>query len=82
MSVARFQQDAERCDRLAEIMLAPAQRDAYVELARMWRKLANETGAHHQRVAAWERRNGLNRHATAHASSGHDSDGESAALAR
>lgn len=82
MSAARFQQDAERCDRLAEIMLAPAQRDAYVELAKMWRKLANETGAHQQRVAAWERRNGLNRHATDRSPSTHEADGESAALAR
>jgi hypothetical protein len=82
MSADRFQQDAERCDRLAEIMLAPAQRDAYIELAKMWRKLANETGAHHQRVAAWERRNGLNRHAAGQAPPAHESDGESAALAR
>jgi hypothetical protein len=59
MSAARFQEDAERCDRLAAIMLAPAQRDAYVEMAKMWRKLANETGNHLQRVAAWERRNGF-----------------------
>ncbi len=59
MSAARFQEDAERCDRLAAIMLAPAQRDAYVEMARMWRKLGNDTDNHLQRVAAWERRNGL-----------------------
>lgn len=64
MSVTRFQEDAERCDRLAEIMLTPAQRDAYVEMAKMWRKLANETGNHLQRVAAWERRNGTRSAAT------------------
>jgi hypothetical protein len=65
MSAARFQEDAERCDRLAAIMLAPAQRDAYVELAKMWRKLANDTGAHVQRVAAWERRHAVDEVATA-----------------
>ena len=59
MSAARFQEDAERCDRLAAIMLTPAQREAYVEMARMWRKLANETVNHLQRVAAWERRHAL-----------------------
>jgi len=64
MSAARFQEDAERCDRLAAIMLAPAQRDAYVEMAKMWRKLANETGNHLQRVAAWERRNAVRPAAT------------------
>ena len=59
MSAARFEDEAQRCDRLAAIMLAPAQRDAYVEMSRMWRKLANETANHFRRVAAWERRNGI-----------------------
>ena len=81
MSAARFQEDAERCDRLAAIMLAPAQRDAYVEMAKMWRKLANDTGNHLQRVAAWERRNGLKPSVTASNPSHHGPDGESAATA-
>jgi hypothetical protein len=81
MSAARFQEDAERCDRLAAIMLAPAQRDAYVEMAKMWRKLANETGNHLQRVAAWERRNGF-KSAGSTSNACHDGpDGEPAATA-
>ncbi len=79
MSATRFQEDAERCDRLAAIMLAPAQRDAYVEMAKMWRKLANDTGNHLQRVAAWERRNGVNQPALAQNPSLQGPDGESAA---
>jgi hypothetical protein len=82
MSAARFQEDAERCDRLAEIMLAPAQRDAYVEMAKMWRKLANETGAHLQRVAAWERRNGLKPSVTTVDPSDHATETESESIAR
>ena len=80
MSAARFQEDAERCDRLAAIMLAPAQRDAYVELAKMWRKLANDTGAHLQRVAAWERRHASNQPIGTHSPSLPGSESESAAL--
>ncbi len=82
MSAARFQEDAERCDRLAAIMLSPAQRDAYVEMARMWRKLANDTGNHLQRVAAWERRNRVDQPMTTQTPSLHGPDGESAAPAR
>ncbi len=82
MIAARFQEDAERCDRLAAIMLAPAQREAYVELAKMWRKLANDTGAHLQRVAAWERRNGLSPSAPTQDPSMTGAAGELAALAR
>jgi hypothetical protein len=59
MSEARFQENAEHCDRLGGIMLSSAQRDVYVEMARMWRKLANEAGAHRMRVAAWERKIGV-----------------------
>jgi hypothetical protein len=59
MSTARCQEAAERCDRLAAIMIAPAQRDSYIELANLWRKLANDTEIHLQRVASWERRNGV-----------------------
>ncbi len=59
MLVSRLNEDADRCDRLAKVMLTAAQRDAYVELAKMWRKLASETDNHRARVAAWERRNGL-----------------------
>ena len=58
MLAPRPSEDAERCERLAKVMLAPAQRDAYLELAKMWRKLANEIGNHQARVAAWERKNG------------------------
>ena len=82
MSAARFQEDAERCDRLAAIMLAPAQRDAYVEMAKMWRKLANDTGNHLQRVAAWERRNGFKSPVTTSSPSHHGSDRELDATAR
>jgi hypothetical protein len=82
MSPARFQEDAERCDRLAAIMLAPAQRDAYVEMAKMWRKLANDAGNHLQRVAAWERRNGFKSPVTTSDPSRHGSDGELDATAR
>ena len=60
MLVSRLNEDADRCDRLAKVMLSAAQRDAYVELAKMWRKLASETDNHRARVAAWERRNGIN----------------------
>ena len=59
MLVSRLNEDADRCDRLAKVMLSAAQRDAYVELAKMWRKLASETENHRARVAAWERRNGI-----------------------
>lgn len=59
MLVSRLNEDAERCDRLAKVMLTAAQRDAYLEMGRMWRKLAAEMGNHRARVAAWERRNGL-----------------------
>ena len=82
MSVTRFQEDAERCDRLAAIMLAPAQRDAYVEMAKMWRKLANDTGNHLQRVAAWERRNGLKPSVTTSNPSHQGPDSELAATGR
>ncbi|MFI4973954.1 MAG: hypothetical protein ACHP84_05380 [Caulobacterales bacterium] len=44
---------------MAAIMLTPAQRDSYLELARMWRKLANETSNHRLRVAAWTRKVGM-----------------------
>jgi hypothetical protein len=59
MLLSRLNEDAERCDRLAKVMLTAAQRDAYLEMGRMWRKLAVEMGNHRTRVAAWERRNGL-----------------------
>ena len=52
----RFREDADSCDRMAAIMLAPAQRDAYREMARMWRKLANDSANHRLRVAAWSRK--------------------------
>jgi hypothetical protein len=78
MSAARFQEDAERCDRLAAIMLAPAQRDAYVEIARMWRKLASDTDNHLQRVAAWERRHALHQSVTTQGPSPSQAGGESA----
>jgi hypothetical protein len=41
---------------MAAIMLTKAQRDAYLELATMWRKLADETGKHRRRVEAWAQR--------------------------
>ena len=59
MLVSRLNEDADRCDRLAKVMLTAAQRDAYLELAKMWRKLASETDNHRAPVAAWESANGL-----------------------
>jgi len=80
MSAARFQADAERCDRLAAIMLSPAQRDDYVEMAKMWRKLASETDNHLKRVTAWERRNGVRPAVTTSNPSFQDAAGEPAAM--
>ena len=56
MLETRCRDDAAHCDRMAAIMLTKAQRDAYLELASMWRKLAEETGKHRRRVEAWTRR--------------------------
>jgi hypothetical protein len=53
---ARSLANVEHCERLAAIMLTPAQRESYLEMARMWRKLANEAGNHRLRVAAWSRK--------------------------
>lgn len=58
MLEARCRDDAEHCDRMAAIMLTKTQRDSYLQLAQMWRKLANEAGNHRQRVEAWTRRTG------------------------
>jgi hypothetical protein len=52
----RCREDAEHCERMAAIMLTKAQRDSYLELANMWRKLAEETVRHRQRVEAWTKR--------------------------
>ena len=52
----RCRDDAEHCERMAAIMLTKAQRESYLQLAGLWRKLANESGNHRQRVAAWTRR--------------------------
>jgi hypothetical protein len=43
---------------MAAIMLTKTQRDSYLKLAQMWRKLGNEAGNHRQRVEAWTRRTG------------------------
>ncbi len=43
---------------MAAIMLTKTQRDSYLQLALMWRKLANEAGNHRLRVEAWTRRTG------------------------
>jgi hypothetical protein len=52
----RCRDDAEHCDRMAAIMLTKTQRDSYLQLAQLWRKLGNEAGNHRQRVEAWTRR--------------------------
>jgi len=52
----RCRDDASHCERMAAIMLTKAQRESYLELANMWHKLANESGNHRLRVAAWTRR--------------------------
>ena len=56
MLEARYRDEAEHCERMAAIMLAKAQRDSYLQLGHMWRKLANEAESHRQRVEAWTRR--------------------------
>ena len=58
MLEARCRDDAEHCERMAAIMLTKTQRDSYLQLALMWRKLGNEAGNHRQRVEAWTRRTG------------------------
>ena len=58
MLEARCRDDAEHCERMAAIMLTKTQRDSYLQLALMWRKLANEAGNHRLRVEAWTRRTG------------------------
>jgi hypothetical protein len=52
----RCRDDAAHCERMAAIVLTKAQRDSYLQLAQMWRKLANEAANHRQRVEAWTRR--------------------------
>ena len=52
----RCRDDAAHCERMATIVLTKAQRDSYLQLAQMWRKLANEAANHRQRVEAWTRR--------------------------
>jgi hypothetical protein len=49
----RCRDDAEHCERMAAIMLTKAQRDSYLTLAKLWRKLADEAGNHRLRVEAW-----------------------------
>jgi len=56
MLEARCRDDAEHCERMAAIMLTKTQRDSYLQLALMWRKLGNEAENHRQRVEAWTRR--------------------------
>ena len=56
MLEVRCRDDAEHCERMAAIMLTKGQRDSYLELAHLWRKLANEAGSHRQRVEAWTRK--------------------------
>lgn len=43
---------------MAAIMLSKSQRDSYLELANMWRKLADQAGKHRARVEAWTRKTG------------------------
>ena len=54
---------------MAAIVLTKAQRESYLQLAQMWRKLGNEAGNHRQRVEAWTLR-------TARAPSAVDADRE------
>ena len=56
MTEPTFRNDADHCDRMAAIMLSKGQRDSYLELASMWRRLADEVGSHRQRVDEWTRR--------------------------
>jgi hypothetical protein len=70
----RCRDDAEHCERMAAIMLTKAQRDSYLELAHLWRKLANDAGSHRLRVEAWTRRTARTPLATLSVSA--DADGE------
>jgi hypothetical protein len=53
MLEVRCREDAAHCERMAAIMLSKGQRDSYLQLAHLWRKLANDAGAHRLRVEAW-----------------------------
>jgi hypothetical protein len=53
MLEAKCREDAKHCERMAAIVLTKAQRDSYLELANLWRKLADDAGKHRLRVEAW-----------------------------
>jgi len=73
---SKSQENAEHCERLAAVMLSKAQRDSYLDLASMWRKLATEAVDHRLRVEAWRRSVRRPPSASSAAAAGADAGGE------
>jgi hypothetical protein len=53
MLETRCLEDAAHCERMAAIVLSKGQRESYLQLALLWRKLAEDATSHRQRVEAW-----------------------------